>query len=480
MGERRVSRRNFMKAGVAAAVAAPWVLRARRAAHAGPDEERIIAAAKKASPADLNGLIWGINYNGPMDRLQQEFKQKAGIGVRKIADVNVFVAPQRVMAEAVSRSPAFDWFHLDSNMIPSLVSAGLLEPLDEYMKETGFKLEAVGEFGNFLKYKGKTYGMPTDGNVHAQLIRKDLFENPDEQKRFADKHGRPLKWPETWEEHQQILEFFHRPDKGLFGSGSLRNRASGVLWWYMYFYSAGGFTFTDDLEPTLNTPAGEYAVETYIKLREVSPPEAPGWGSPQMIPQHRNGHIFSSQYFTGIISGLESEASATRGKWLYGLVPGSKLTGRLVHRSIGGISSVMVNRYSPNKRQAAYLAMYWATRENSTIIVADRKDFFNDPWHVAHFTSKAVEEAYTPGGLKAIRACLLVATPPVYLTGHLEFQDSLSKHLSEAYVGQIKAKDVVTKTQEEWGRLVRKIGKAKLKEDLASYKAAFPTIDKPA
>src|SRR5674536_64754 len=91
------------------------------------------------------------------------------------------------MAEALSRSPQFDFIHIDSNMIPSLVSAGYLEPLDEYMKKANFKIDAVGDYGTFMTYGGQTYGVPTDGNVHIQYVRKDIIEDADNKKRFADK-----------------------------------------------------------------------------------------------------------------------------------------------------------------------------------------------------------------------------------------------------------------------------------------------------
>jgi hypothetical protein len=73
-----------------------------------------------------------------------------------------------------------------------------------------------------------------------------------------------------------------------------------------------------------------------------------------------------------------------------------------------------------------------------------------------------------------------VVSPPVYLTGYLEFQDTLGKNLSEAYVGQLPAKDVLTKTENEWTAIVRRIGQRKLKEELASYKALMPKRDRPA
>ncbi len=73
-----------------------------------------------------------------------------------------------------------------------------------------------------------------------------------------------------------------------------------------------------------------------------------------------------------------------------------------------------------------------------------------------------------------------MVSPPIYLTGYLEFQDTLGKNLSEAYVGQLPAKDVLKKTEDEWNGIVRRIGRAKLKEELASYKAVMPKRDMPA
>ena len=143
------------------------------------------------------------------------------------------------------------------------------------------------------------------------------------------------------------------------------------------------------------------------------------------------------------------------------------------------LSAILVNRHSKNKEKAAYMAMWWGTLKNSEEIVADRVNTFHDPWHKGHMTSGAVRTAYTPGGIDAIETCLKVASPPIYLTGYLEFQDQLAKNLSEAYVGQKKADRVLKDTQEAWSKIVRRIGKRKLKQELASYKAVFPTIDVP-
>ena len=120
-------------------------------------------------------MIWS-NYMAAMKQAEAEFKKATGISVESIQDISIFVIPQRAMAEAVSRSDKFDFFHVDSNMIPSLASARLLEPLDKYMKQADFKINAVGDYGRFMTYQGNTYGVPTDGNVHVQFVRWDMVE----------------------------------------------------------------------------------------------------------------------------------------------------------------------------------------------------------------------------------------------------------------------------------------------------------------
>lgn len=472
------TRRQFMKRATAAAAVGMSSSAFTGSAFAATEEERIIAASKAAKPQDIRGMIWS-NYTAAMKQATAEFEQKTGSKLASIQDISVFVIPQRAMAEAISRSPEFDFFHVDSNMIPSLTSAGLLEPLDKYMEKAGFKLDAVGNVNSFMKYKGQTYGIPTDGNVHTQFIRWDKVEA--RKKEWQDKFGKEPSWPETWEDDQRMMEFFHDPKNDFYGSANLRNRANGVTWWYMMFYSAGGFPFDDDMNVTIDTDAGRYAVETYLKTKSVSHPEAPGWGTPQMIPRMTQDKAFSAQYWDGIIALNENpKKSKTAGLWKYGLVPGSRHSGKLIHRSVSSpISSILINKYSPRKEQAAYLAMWYATLKNSEQIVSDRANTFHDPWHKGHMTSKAVKEAYTPGGVAGIERNLKVTTPPIYLTGLLEFQDILGKNLSEAYVGQLAAKDVLKNTTTAWTKIVRRIGKKKLKGELASYKAAFPKVDVP-
>src|SRR5260370_30197506 len=168
MPKSNISRRRFIEGGVGLTVAniipgpTPFALAASM-------EERPVAAAKAAGAADVSGMIWS-PYLVPMQPVIAEFKKQTGIGVGGVQDISIFDAPQRAMAEALSRSPHFDFIHITSNMIPPLPSPAYLEPLDEYMKKADFKIEAVADYANFMTYKGQTFGVPTDGNVHIQYV----------------------------------------------------------------------------------------------------------------------------------------------------------------------------------------------------------------------------------------------------------------------------------------------------------------------
>ena len=108
------------------------------------------------------------------------------------------------------------------------MSAGYLEPLDEYMHKANYKMDAVGDYANLATYDGKTYGIITDGNIFVHQLRKDMFEDADNKKRFEDKFGKPLAYPKTWDDDFQQMKFFHNPDKGSTARAICAVAASGM------------------------------------------------------------------------------------------------------------------------------------------------------------------------------------------------------------------------------------------------------------
>src|SRR5262249_40180723 len=119
MSKSGLSRRTLVQGSVGLTVA-NFVPGTTPLAFAATMEEQTIAAAKTVGKADVSRMIWS-PYFVPMQPVIAEFTKQTGIGIGGIQDISIFDAPQRAMAEALSRSPQFDFIHIDSNMIPSLV-----------------------------------------------------------------------------------------------------------------------------------------------------------------------------------------------------------------------------------------------------------------------------------------------------------------------------------------------------------------------
>ena len=479
MIHRSIPRRRVLQGGLG--LAALGAMPFGRSAFAANEGDSIVTAAKGIGKTDLKAVIWS-NFYVPLQPPMEEFRKATGIGITSIKDISTPTIPQAAMAEALTRSPDFDLIHIGSEMIPSLVSAGFLEPLDEYMKNAHFKMNAVGDYGQLATYDGKTYGIITDGNIFVQQVRKDLMENADNKKKFEDKFGKPLAFPQNWDDEYRLMKFFHDPEAGITGSGNLRARGFGYVWFLMYLYSFGGFPFDPDMNPTLDTEAGHKAVELYMRTKDVSVPDSASWGTSQMIPYIAGGHIAASQYWGGLIKLCENpEKSKTAGKWTYGVVPHGEVKGKPLWRAAGmPVIVLVVNRYSPRKEAAAYLACWLGTEKSSIQMVSDRVNTFHDAWTVQEMTDPKVAEAYTPAGIAAIKKNLQIASPSIYLTGNLEFIDALDKNLGEGYVGQIKPAEVLKKTEEDWAKVVKRIGTAKLKQDYKTYASIMPKVDKPS
>ena len=105
---------------------------------------------------------------------------------------------------------------------------------------------------------------------------------------------------------------------------------------------------------------------------------------------------------------------------------------------------------------------------------------FHDPWHPEHFKpGNKTAKVYTAAGMKAIKRSLLITCPPPYVTGYPEFKEAIDQNLSEAYAGRKTGKQAMKDTQDRWTKIVRKIGKRRLKKEIPFYKAMMPTMDVP-
>lgn len=117
----------------------------------------------------------------------------------------------RLTAEMATDGAAFDVATIDVVWMSHF--APFAEPLDdlftdEVINDLFPSLVADAQIG------GSFIGMPTWANTEIIFYRKDMWEDPDEQAAFEAEYGYPLAPPTTWQEFDDMAQFFTRDTDG--------------------------------------------------------------------------------------------------------------------------------------------------------------------------------------------------------------------------------------------------------------------------
>jgi multiple sugar transport system substrate-binding protein len=112
------------------------------------------------------------------------------------------------------------------------------------------------------------YGVPYHNGPECLLIRKDLFDDPQEQEHYHQRFGVPLTVPKTWKEFHQIARFFHRPDRGIYGTAfaAYPDGHNTVYDFLLQLWTRGGELIDAHGEVKFDTPQ---AVEALTFYREI-------------------------------------------------------------------------------------------------------------------------------------------------------------------------------------------------------------------
>jgi multiple sugar transport system substrate-binding protein len=112
------------------------------------------------------------------------------------------------------------------------------------------------------------YGVPYHNGPECLLVRKDLFENPAEQQAYRELYGVPLAAPKTWKEFHRIARFFHRPERGIFGTAfaTYPDGHNTVYDFLLQLWSRGGELIDADDVVRFDSPQ---AIEALTFYRDI-------------------------------------------------------------------------------------------------------------------------------------------------------------------------------------------------------------------
>ena len=263
-----------------------------------------------------------------------DFEQKNGIRVE------VVHKNDRTIMSELDRGPnkgdTLDVIVVRHRLLGALVQKGQVQSIDSFLTDSS--LHDAGFvprdqlFTNWWQelssYGGRTYGFPYAGLTTFLCYRKDLLNDPSNQRSFKARYHRDLKPPATWQEYTQVAEFFTRPAEHFYGT-YIQGKQGLALWyeWLNLIYSFGGNILDSQHgweygDVVINSPQNITATEQYAKLIAFSPPDTLnyGWGEAQSALQQ--GHVFMGLLWNDQAPFLEDPAaSKVAGKIAYSLIP---------------------------------------------------------------------------------------------------------------------------------------------------------------
>jgi multiple sugar transport system substrate-binding protein len=233
------------------------------------------ADSQKQAPAELT-ILWG--QWAPADALQtlaDEYTQETGIKVHVIQDPwDTFSTT--FFTEMEKQGTTYDMVVGETMWLGKGATAGYYLDLTDFLTSeniAGSVLPAaLSSFAEYPSGSGQLWAYPLSGNLLGYAYRRDLFEDPKYMAAFEKKYGYPLGVPEDFEQLQDMIKFFTKPDDGFMGVGLFTAMGNlsltpGIITegWQSVFFSFGAnwHDAENNIIGVVNTPEAAAATQYY-------------------------------------------------------------------------------------------------------------------------------------------------------------------------------------------------------------------------
>jgi len=329
-----------------------------------------VKAAPKQQVTELT-ILWA--EWDPANYLQEiGNRYEAATGIK----VNVIQEPwgsfyDRMAAEWAAKGDAYDMVVGDSQWIGQGVTQGHYMELTDFFIENGIHETVTPAtlkfYGEYPAGSGRYWAYPTEGDAVGWAYRKDLFEDPENQKAFEKKYGYPLDVPQTWMQLRDIAEFFTRPEQNLYGVGVYTQiDYDAITMGYETAMFSWGVEWQDENNNVLGVVNSERAVEAlefYKGLYQFAPP-----GTNNAFFAEMNDVFIKGQaamimnyfaFFPALINpGINPYAEVTG----FFSTPAGPYGDR--YTSLGGQGLSVINYISDERKQASLDFIKWFASED--------------------------------------------------------------------------------------------------------------------
>jgi len=444
---------------------------------AASQSERAIELGKKYKGTTITLLYEGIQA-GAVKTYAPNWEKATGMKV-KVVETPFEELVQKAITEHQAGTGAFDIMLTGYAWVPDYVAAGVLEPIDafvkKYMTEADLQDITPGHRISMMYYDGKTWGMPADGDLFILYYRKDLFEDAANKKEFLDKYGFELAPPKTWDEYNMIGQFFSDKYKGqLYGAAGQRGPGQAFYWFAQVYEGWGGQWFDPDtMKPLINSELGVKALAQLKKELVFGPPGMEKWGAVELWSAFLEGKVAMLYSFPPI--GRFAEAAGgediypnwlpmtkVKGKVDYALLPGP--SAHLATPWILGISSDSKNK------EAAFAFEMWFTSPEVSIQVCTQPNSLIDPHRFSHYESEHYQGLWpnAKNYLRVLREANKYATMDIKVLGGTEYQDAIDRAVT-AVMGGADIQKALDEAAAKMEEVTERFGRDNVKKSYAAF-----------
>ena len=462
---------------------------------AGEQAERAIAAVEKlidAGKVDKNAVIKLVakqgninNFWGNDFELKREWERRTGILL------DAAVMPQLPVLDFLRNNNELDITLARQREYPDLYTEGLIADLSAYLHQYGFRIDDNPIDGIIIpesqtEFDGKVVAIPADGDIAILYLRQDLMEDPQNKATFKQRYHRDLKPPSTWDEYQDLIAFFHHPERGFYGSCEQRDPQTGWMFWmprYVSQASPNQFLFDEKMHPLINSKAGVDATNSYLKTIAFSPPHILQEGNHYnyTIPIYRRGDAFAHIITMALAKMLNLESSPVRGKFMCALMPGTVVGDKLIRRTSFIYGNNIVISGSSKQKELGFLFAQWISDPDISTRSITVTTGIADPYRFNHLEDPRVQSIYTKQALESLGRHATIAVPAgTGLPGDSEYITALNTYLWAAAKSELTAQEAMDKTARQWDRITDTYGRDKQIHYWRSFRKKFPQTAFPA
>jgi multiple sugar transport system substrate-binding protein len=446
-------------------------------------------STKALEPVTLNIFVDGGINVVPYDMARDNIEKITGIklNINPVAQVDVY---PKLKNEFVSGAGAFDIVTYPPKYEAEFANLNNIQPMDPFIDIYDPKLEDIPESLRelYCMYNGKLYSLPYDGDLHIFYYRKDLIEDPTEQKNFKEEYGYELGVPRTWEETLDFAEFFTRKkgetlagevlEDDFFGHLMMLSRLWNIYEFIDRFAAYQGQYFDEDLNAAVNSEAGIKALTLIKELLKYAPEESLSYGYFETRNSFLGGNAASMLQFTDVFKfSYDASQSVVQGKVGISHIPGSNINGELYYKGTMPYGRIMsITSSTKHPREAYWVIAYMSAVESLNFTFDPRTG--EDPFRYSHINSPEYLSEYLSdfsGGaevpvedcanyLEAIGESFASAYPEFCLPGSELYMDALSLNVHKALSGELTVKEALDQCAQQWDETSDSLGREAQKE----------------